>query len=157
MGDLRKVLESHGYPADKYSRDELEKKVAFLEGQPQGKEAVSLVRDARSSIAAAAQWIAPVDDDPETWSDSELWKFLRSHVSGTDFSRRELIDKAKRLLNKPLKSDKLEPNELLQEFKHVLNCSGPQLTCPGSTVPLHEVASDTDFRLDVCCSAQVSS
>ena len=72
MGDLRKVLESHGYPADKYSRDELEKKVAFLEGQPQGKEAVSLVRDARSSIAAAAQWIAPVDDDPETWSDSEL-------------------------------------------------------------------------------------
>ena len=67
-------------------------------------------------------------------------------MSGTDFSRRELIDKAKRLLNKPLKSDKLEPNELLQEFKHVLNCSGPQLTCPGSTVPLHEVASDTDFR-----------
>ena len=133
----------------------LRRRLLSLRGSPKGR--VSLVRDARSSIAAAAQWIAPVDDDPETWSDSELWKFLRSHVSGTDFSRRELIDKAKRLLNKPLKSDKLEPNELLQEFKHVLNCSGPQLTCPGSTVPLHEVASDTDFRLDVCCSAQVSS
>ena len=48
----------------------LRRRLLSLRGSPKGR--VSLVRDARSSIAAAAQWIAPVDDDPETWSDSEL-------------------------------------------------------------------------------------